>query len=168
MALELNGTTGVSAVQAGSIQSDDLAAGVGGKVLQVVNAEHSTAESTTSGSFVDTSLNLSITPSSTSSKIVLFCTVPFKTERNSVNSGGAYFAIDRQGTVIVETNLYIIRTGSSGVHILRSHAGITYTDVPNTASSLTYTFQQKSNDGQTVTAFELNKTGTLTAMEIAG
>jgi hypothetical protein len=46
-----------------------LPAGVGGKVLQVVNSSSTTTATTTSTSFVDSNLSASITPSSTSNKI---------------------------------------------------------------------------------------------------
>ena len=52
-----------------------LPAGVGGKVLQVVTATIQTQQESTSASFVDiTGLSVSITPSSTSSKIFVMCT----------------------------------------------------------------------------------------------
>ena len=48
-----------------------LPAGVGGKVLQVVTNTHSTSTSTTSSSYVSTNLDASITPSSSSNKILV-------------------------------------------------------------------------------------------------
>ena len=52
--------------------SDSLGAGVGGKVLQVVQTAKTDTFTTTSTSYVDvTGLSASITPSSTSSKILI-------------------------------------------------------------------------------------------------
>ncbi len=51
----------------GTITSADLAAGVGGKVLQVVNVDYSTITNSSSGTYSDTGLTASITPTSASS-----------------------------------------------------------------------------------------------------
>ena len=60
----------------GAITSAKLASGVGGKVLQVVSVAKTDTFSTTSNSFVDvTGLTLNITPSATSSKILVLCDV---------------------------------------------------------------------------------------------
>ena len=76
MPITLNGSGTVSGISAGGlpdgiIQSADLAAGVGGKTLQVVSTTKTNSQSTSSvNSYVDIAgFSLSITPSSTSSKI---------------------------------------------------------------------------------------------------
>ena len=48
-----------------------LPAGVGGKVLQVVHSSTSTSASTSATTLIDTGLSGTITPSSTSSKILV-------------------------------------------------------------------------------------------------
>jgi len=53
-----------------------------GKVLQVVTATDNTAESTTTGSFVDTSLTASITCASTSNKVLVWAQAPLLGKRN--------------------------------------------------------------------------------------
>ena len=86
MALELNGTTGVSLVQDGVVTAADLSstldlsgktvtlpAGVGGKVLQVQYLQSSNVSeiSTTSNTLTASGLQLSITPTATNNKIVV-------------------------------------------------------------------------------------------------
>jgi len=55
------------------ITSAKLASGVGGKVLQVVTGTSTDYTSTSSTGFVATSLTVSITPSSSSNKILVIC-----------------------------------------------------------------------------------------------
>ncbi len=55
----------------------------GGKVLQAVNYNQQVTATTTSGSYVDTGVELSITPTSSSSYIVYSVTVPISLGRNT-------------------------------------------------------------------------------------
>ena len=76
MPITLNGSGTVSGISAGGlpdgiIQSADLATGVGGKILQVKNAIKTDTQSITNGTFTDISgLSISITPSSSSNKVL--------------------------------------------------------------------------------------------------
>ena len=135
-----------------------LPSGVGGKVLQVVNATDTTTRSSTSTSFVTASntLTVNITPSSTSSKIFVFissCVV------GTVNS---YFTIYRDstnlGTSIGMTKANLDNQESMGIH---------YLDSPSTTSQITYQLYVKADSGTTY----INSggaTGSITAMEISG
>ena len=80
MALVLNGSndtiTGLQINSAnivnGSITNDDLASGVGGKILQVVHVTKTDAFSTTSTTYTDvTGMAASITPTSANSEIIV-------------------------------------------------------------------------------------------------
>ena len=80
MALVLNGSndtiTGLQINSAnivnGSITADDLATGVGGKILQVVHVTKTDAFSTTSSTYTDiTGIAASITPTSANSEIIV-------------------------------------------------------------------------------------------------
>ena len=80
MALVLNGSndtiTGLQINSAnivnGSITNDDLASGVGGKILQVVHVTKTDAFSTTSTTYTDiTGIAASITPTSANSEIIV-------------------------------------------------------------------------------------------------
>ena len=59
----------------------------GGKILQVVGATDNTQKDTSSTSYADTGLSASITPSSTSSKILVLSTI---NTGSSDNSNGAH------------------------------------------------------------------------------
>ena len=81
MPITLNGSGTVSGISAGGlpdgiIQSADLATGVGGKILQVIQVVKTSKQSVQSQTMVDiTGFELTITPSSASSKILLITTI---------------------------------------------------------------------------------------------
>jgi len=179
MALELNGTTGVSLVQDGVVTADDLAstldltgktvtlpAGTGGKVLQVVNYVHASGEvSTTSTSLSDTGLTATITPSSTSSKILIVMCQSIASQ----GQGGARVAIFRDATLLYNLNEKIAYTGAGdGTWNYIGTSSFTYLDSPSTTSAVTYKTQFKaSTSGQTVVAQVDNDDSSMTLMEIA-
>jgi hypothetical protein len=69
-------TVSTAKIVDGAVTAAKLASGAGGKVLQVVSVAKTDTFSTTSTSFVDvTGLTLNITPSATSSKILVLCDV---------------------------------------------------------------------------------------------
>ena len=71
MALTRLGTNSITALPSGVVDSAALASGVGGKVLQVVQSQSNTTYTTTSTSASATGYTVSITPSSTSNKILV-------------------------------------------------------------------------------------------------
>jgi hypothetical protein len=147
-------STGISAVQ-------KLPAG---SVIQVVQGTFSNIqESTTSTSFVDTSVNASITPSSTSSKILVLITSQWHTAATGKYIG---FAIKRNSTDVASGINYFGQTTTWG------GVSISYLDSPNSASSVTYTLRFKSNDGASVLhgwgSSGGGSTQNIVLMEIAG
>ena len=175
MALELNGTTGVSLVQDGVVTAADLAstldlsgktvtlpAGVGGKVLNVVSEESTTAFSTSSTSFVATTHTATITPSSTSSKIFI------------IYSGlWCIQAANTEVELTVRSNLNASDLGSSKFYSATA-SGFTcasipfsYLHSPSSASAITYTVHAKEG-GVPGTISTGASFKTLTLVEIAG
>jgi len=160
--------TGISAggLPDGSITSDDLAAGavtaaklaagVGGKILQVVQAVKTDAFSTASTSFVDiTSYSASITPSSASNKILVIADVSFggadgymlfKLLRNSTD----IYIGDASGSDAQAFYSAYGQPASNG-YLANSTArtNATFLDSPATTSSITYKVQTRTN-GPTV------------------
>jgi len=137
-----------------------------GNVIQVVSVNYSTSTSTTSGSFVDLGLSASITPTSSSSKILAIACLSAVYKNGANSSVGVN--IVRGSTEIVKfsenTLAYTNTTGASGVA-----ATMNYLDSPSTTSSTTYKIQFKngSGTGTNVTINDSNVTSTLTLMEIA-
>ena len=134
-----------------------------GSVLQVVSMNYSSETSTTSSSYISTGLTLAITPTSTSSKILVICSL------NSVRAGAntvyAKFVIKRAGVEIdtFENELYFATVDDI------KHLGTSYLDSPNTASAVTYDIQKRRSGGSG--NLIMNSGGsksTLTLMEVAG
>ena len=153
-----------------------LPAGVGGKVLQVVTDEVSGEVSTTSTSYTDiTGLSVTITPSSTSSKIYVIANL-CGCRAGSVNhvSCRSFFNIVRGSTELTATSLGHIASGRNA-NPRSSDGTITLTnlDEPNTTSATTYKCQFKttSGDGETARINEPDNNtpvSSITVMEISG
>jgi len=112
--------------------------GGGGKVLQVKNFVYGTQTSSTSGTFADTGVTLSITPSLNTSKVLVLVNMQ-GVGRNSTNSSGVYLKLLRGATVIQQlgdTNGFT--NGSSWTF---QSVGSTYLDSPATTSATTYKVQ---------------------------
>ena len=161
-----------------------LPTGTGGKVLQVVHVNKVDAYAASAVSWQDiTGMSASITPSSTSSKILLTCVV----QVGGTNTwGGSHFRMKRDSTVLTvgtqsghQVNAHIGGlTGYSG-HNLDSKTIIEY-DSPNTTSSVTYQLQgypeQDGGSGavyvntmnQPSTNYTSNGVSSIVLMEIAG
>lgn len=111
-----------------------------GKVLQIVQGTTNTQTTTTSSSFTDSSLTVSITPSSTSNKVLVFCTCYVE----STGGGTAYLTIKRASTDLGSANGLARITSAAGeeedfnqtIHIL---------DSPSTTSATTYTLRGKAS-----------------------
>lgn len=118
----------------------------GGKVLQVVSSVYSTATTISSTTFADTGLSLSITPSSTSSKVLVIISQQAHLYRAGNTNGGA-IKIVRGSTDIfggtpnyeyqISLNATVSQLGWRGRHAL------VYLDSPNTTSSTTYKTQAR-------------------------
>ena len=135
-----------------------------GAVIQVVHAsELSSTVSTTSGSYVDTGLSVSITPSSTSNKILILST---SVVLNNTNNCGVELRVLRDST-----DIWTGRGGTDGlVNWIASGYGaqscnINTMDSPSTTSAITYKLQYAEEFGGTAYVYD---GATFMAMEIAG
>jgi len=144
-----------------------LPAGVGGKVLQVVSANDSTVRGTSSTSFVTASntLSASITPSSSSNKILVLVNTNL---RGNVGANNMFSTVYRGATNLASSGQFCSDYGGYG-----SYLSTSYLDSPSTTSSTTYqvyirvsgtgTCYMNSPDGGGTAV-----TGTITLMEITG
>jgi len=163
MALILSGDTGVpaSGMPAGS-------------VIQTVQGSTATELSTSSTSFVDTYLSVAITPTSSTSKILILVAGPLYCGNTGYNTY-AISRLVRGSTALIDTNHVTDNQAGSGVGVsVSSSLNVVYLDSPATTSSTTYKLQLRL--GQTsysaVTKFPYNigfgatSTATITVMEI--
>jgi hypothetical protein len=149
------------AVDAGDIASGTLSNArlAAGHILQVKYASKTDEQVTTSTSYVDiVDLSVSITPTSTSSKILLVWNVVTGQDNNT---GHTYLVVARDSTdniFIADTvgsrtsasNVGNILGGSSPMQILSN----SFLDSPSTTSATTYKMRYKSSNG---TAIYINR-----------
>ena len=142
-----------------------------GKVLQVQNFVTGTTASVANTTYVNTPLTINITPTSSSSKLLVFATV-----NGTASSTAGYFRLQRNGTTIGSSSEgsqdtfsgLMYNSGGSSMQ----HTTINYEDSPSTTSQVTYTIQFRSQNTGT---FYFNRdqngtsaaTSTITVMEVA-
>ena len=192
MPIAINGSGTITGVSVGGlpdgiVDTDMIAANAvtapkrgAGAILQVVQSTKTDRVHYNTGSFTDTGLEVSITPSSASNKVLV--TISFSATTN-VNTQG-FFVLDRGGSMLGIGDAEGSRTRCSVVvhHIdndndLQSNS-IVYLDSPNTTSAITYKLRTKHDGSGAVylngTKNSTNAVGdgrtasTITAMEIAG
>lgn len=159
MAVTIDGTTGVSAVQAGAVTTSDLPAGT---VLQVVQAVYATETETSSSTFSDTGLTVSITPSAASSKVLVIVSQDIGKRTNDLL---ANLRLMRNSTSL--GNIASLGTNSA-VTIFGNNSGFAYLDSPATTSATTYKTQFNSSNGLAAARVcSNNQQSTITVLEIA-
>lgn len=148
------------------------------RVLQVVNVLKNDTFTTTSSTFVDlTGLTATITPSSTTSKIMVMATVS-GSGTDVASAGSTGYVIVRDSTQIaVNTALTEDFTGQLSIRSLGASTAVTlnhatnFLDSPTTVSAITYKIQVRAATG----TLYVNRDGdnnngsvsTLTLMEIS-
>lgn len=171
--LQSNGTTalttsGANVTVAGTLttaaQSIAKASLPAGTVLQVVNATTLSGTTTTGSTFIATALAASITPTSSTSKILIF---------------GQAFATGTQSQSQPQITLYRGATDIVGVNYgfgnMYSNSGgygetilaFSFLDSPSTTSSTTYTIYLRNNGVGTATLGTSDRRSVITLMEIA-
>ena len=168
--LGLNQSINLASNVTGTLPSGNLPAG---SVLQVVTATGSTQLSTTSAAYQDLSgMTLNITPSSTSSKILLTHQFSYIFASSAAAGFGAYIlrTVGGSDTIIqgqTSAQLYVNYKGSGDQ--FQSVWNEQLYDTPSTTSEITYKTQVATYSGSTVRFnFDSIYNGRITAMEIAG
>ena len=162
-------TSGLTTFAANVALSDTMTGGTlasavtfpAGHVLQVVSNSSSSNITTTSTSYVASGVNVSITPISTSNKILIMC------NSGSMDYSGTASTIDlslyKDGTSLKKFSSVSFQGGEKGSR------PFVYLDSPSTTSSTTYDIYFKSGNGsQTAYLNETTGTVSIVAMEIQG
>jgi hypothetical protein len=119
-----------------------------GKVLQVISNTVTTSVSTSGTTYTDTGLSATITPTSSSSKILVF---PFNPLGGDIdNDSGGTIEVKqkllRDSTTVYEDDRFLVARG--GQH--HSNAFSHFLDSPSTTSAITYKCQfARSDSGST-------------------
>lgn len=139
-----------------------------GSILQVVNATYSTAVTTTGTTLIATGLTASITPKSSTSKILVLIVNPLRRGATSPNGYGMTVRIYRNGSSIFQAMGNLGYTDPSSNFAQSWLAPITYLDSPATTSSTTYAMYFASAlSGNQATSCVDGDPATITLMEIA-
>ena len=135
-----------------------------GSVLQVVNVSTSLSVSTTSATMADTGLTLSITPTATTSKILIIVNHFYSFDSTMASAG---FQMLRGATNIGNWVNYLGYSNAATFYNI--YAPWTYLDSPSTTSATTYKTQYNRSNGSGTVYLNLNSPlHSMTLMEIAG
>ena len=140
-----------------------------GKIGQIVSNSTQNYMSTNSTSFVDTGTTINITPTATSSKILLIFNSGTCYENNNYSNFYVRGTFDRNGT-----NIGAVNDGFTGMYQYQLSSvndfGFTfhmnYLDSPSTTSQITYKVQWRVNDSGAQIYHNLEGLRVLTAMEV--
>ena len=194
MAIQINGNGTITGISVGGlpngiVDTDMIAASavtpakstiVGGKVLQVIQFATDTQDSTYETSYTNTPLSATITPSATSSKVL----VKYNINIGTNNAGNmVMFQIVRGSTAVgngsTGSNRRACHTAFRGQYADSNPHDVTsgeYLDSPNTTSATTYKIQYHVNSQQALinrsagnadSSSHPTPVSTLTLMEIA-
>jgi len=143
-----------------------------GGVLQVVSGSYSTQFMGNTTSYADTGLTASITPSSSSSKILVLVNQSYLLQDSSGGTAGADIRLMRDSTAIVGNNqryqVFIQSTGSTNEAAYNRYT-MSILDEPSTSSSIVYKTQAaRYQSGDYIATSPSGWKSTITLMEIAG
>jgi hypothetical protein len=146
-------------------------AGGGGKVLQVVTANYSTVTEINSGTYTDTGLSATITPTASTSKILVLISQPSKTQIRASTQELQYranYKLLRGATDINVMPLVLGITGSANSANWEGYAiaNMNYLDSPATTSATTYKTQGSGGTNSGVVFQNSSSTATMTLLEI--
>lgn len=136
-----------------------------GKILQVVNATYSTETSSSSSTYADTGLTATITPTSSSSKVLVLA----NQAGIAKTSGNTYIFLRllRSSTQLIEFEKTAGYDGTTGSNFIGS-CSCCYLDSPATTSAVTYKTQFASGENIAIIYVQRgSSTSTITLLEVA-
>ena len=169
MAITINGTGSITGLTAGglpdgSVTAADLAAGAGGKILNVWQGVFTGIQSFAPGSSAPgpradiTNLSVTLTPTSASSRFLITCSISMGGASNSP----AYYLMRDSTDILLNTSSLGATTlatwgshhsGDTGYIYSTDLQTISYVDSPATTSSITYKVQGQNAFGAGVAVF---------------
>jgi hypothetical protein len=161
------GTTGQVLTVSGGVPTWSTPAAVGGKVLQVVQAQTTTSTSISTTTLTDTTITATITPTSATSKILVMV------DANAFADQTTQTVFTGWALLRGSTNIYN-RSNEGGPAItalgvtkveLNANSQMIYLDSPATTSATTYKVQAKTVSG-TVVYQRVSNPSTITLLEI--
>ena len=124
-----------------------LPSGSNGGIIQIVHAETTSQVSNTSGSFADTGVTATITPSSNSSKILVVASMQWFLHRESTETSGDFKLLRGSTQISLHSHAVHIEAAVTSQSRIISEGGYTIQrlDSPATTSATTYKVQFRTN-----------------------
>ena len=124
-----------------------LPSGSNGGIIQIVYAETTTKVSESGGSFVDSGVTATITPSSNSSKILVVASMQWFLFRESTETSGDFKLLRGSTAISTHSSVIHIEAGVTSQSRIVSEGGYTIQrlDSPATTSATTYKVQFRTN-----------------------
>ena len=177
MATLISGSTGVDKIQDGTIVNADIASGAAiagsklvmptGSVIQTIQSGSTSTTTFTVTNTWNSHISATITPSSTSSKILVFATQPVHLGGTAFLRGG--IRVLRGSTAIWNTignkELFHVRNAEGEFDVVQT---LQYLDSPATTSATIYMMQGALQTGSTMSMWDSGRGTNITLMEIAG
>ena len=136
-----------------------------GKLGQIIYGTYNTATNTSSTSYVDTGLNANITPSATSSKVLVMAKI-----HGMWNNGGAgramLFKILRDSTEIQNPVLTANFIGNVSGSLIGATCAMDFLDSPSSTSALNYKIQYRANNAAQNTINANSDISSITLIEV--
>ena len=143
-----------------------------GKILQVVQGTHATPVSNSTSTYTDTGLTASITPISTSNKILVLVNQSYLIQNTTASQAGGSIRLMRDTTVIsgdVERFEIYLRAVGNNNRSAYGRQTINFLDTPSSTSALTYTTQlARYVSGDSISTSPSNMEASIILMEVAG
>ena len=144
----------------------------GGKVLQAVSSTLSSSTDTSSTSYADTGLSVAITPSATSSKILVFVSHTGLLKESSNNAGKIELGRTISGGSYSSLRFFdgdFARTGNTDLSVVGGSSTSLLDTTHNTTSAITYKtrFACSVTSASTIRVQQNNCVASITAMEIS-
>jgi len=151
------------------VPRDGLPAGASGGIVQMKHVTGTDAKTTTSTSFVDMGIDVTITPTRSDSKFFICWSSP--SQQPNTQAGSSYTTVFRNDT----TNIGHVTYGLSMVgnysasETVTAQGTFSVFDAPNTTSAVTYSIYGRSHIGSATAYITHNNCRwTLTVMEVSG
>jgi hypothetical protein len=159
----LTANAGITIPSGATITNNGTASGFG-KIGQVLYTSYSTSVTNSTTSYVDTGLTLNITPSATSSKILVYVSQHMFIEDGTSN--GTSGALQLNGSISGMIAIGNIGRRYPDTIQQMEQVPLYYLDSPNTTSAVTYKTQFKLQSGSSIVCQRNSEPSMITLMEV--
>jgi hypothetical protein len=137
------------------------------KILQVVSSDSTTPFSTTSNTFQTTNTTCTITPTSSTSRILILATGMMRSANPSV--AACYASLFRGGTNLgggSDGGFLVINSYTFATSAYTANGSMTYLDSPATTGSTTYSVKIMNDNNSTTVSYNAAQRSSMTLIEV--